>query len=254
MLSKNKIKFINSLKQKKYRKLHNLFICEGIKICKALLNSDYQIQQLYITEKTVDKNPDCKIPNATIITDQQMQKISSLKTPQGILAIVEMKNNILNIKELEKGFTIVLDNIQDPGNLGTIIRTALWFDIKNIVCSPQSVDLYNPKVIQASMGAIFGVNIFYTDLIKLFSEVKNKIPIYGTFADGENIYYSKILPPALIVFGNEANGINNNLLPLLDKKIAIPSLNNSQLTDSLNVAVSTAIITAEIKRHNLQDK
>ncbi len=252
-ISKQEIKFVNSLKIKKYRYRHKKFVCEGKKNFEALLKSGYQIDNVYLT-KSAYENFGNKINDLPykIVSEEVFSKISSLKNPQGVLAIVNMPQQEFDISVIVKELTIFLDKIQDPGNMGTILRLAYWFGVKTVLCSVDTVDIYNPKTIQASMGAIFQTQVFYVNAKEVLSELKTQIPIYGTFADGENIYRGKFNIPAVVVFGNEGNGISPELYQFFDKKISVPSLSQGDLTDSLNVGVAAGIILSKLLESKLK--
>jgi len=238
MLSSNKIKFIKSLQQKKYRKLNKLFVVEGYKTVSDVLNSPYKVQEIFVTN---DFDKDLNF-NTISISNKEMQRISGLKTPGNILAIVQMNEFQPENLIFNNGIILCLDNIQDPGNFGTIIRTANWFGIKNIVCSENTVDLYNPKVLQATMGAFADMNIVYTGLPEFLSNYKNDI--FGTFLEGENIYKSELPDNACVVMGNEGNGISKDIEAFINKKLFIPSAGNPK-AESLNVSIATAIVLSE---------
>ncbi len=240
MISKNQIKLISSLAQKKYRKQHQLFIAEGEKVIDEILNSSFELEHLYCTETIFDN---VKSSQKSIISDSDLKKISALSTPNNCLAVFKIPSDK---KINNNGLTVVLDDIQDPGNLGTIIRLSDWFGVTQIVCSEQSVDVYNPKVVQATMGSITRLPIFYTDL-KVYLKNTSSV-IYGTFMDGENIYNAKLPEQAIIVFGNEGNGISKPIEDLITNKIAIPRFGDLQSTESLNVAVAAAVVISEFKR------
>jgi TrmH family RNA methyltransferase len=190
--------------------------------------------------------------NVEIVSEKTMQRISSLKTPQGILALVKIPKSEFFVEAHNTGLVLVLDTIKDPGNLGTIIRIADWFGITDIVCSESSVDCYNPKVVQASMGSVFRVNMHYLELgDMLFKAQQLKIPIYGSTLHGTNLYTEDLKPAGILVMGNESEGISAHLLKFIDHKITIPHGNlNESSTESLNVAVATGIICAEFFRTN----
>ncbi|MBN2664241.1 MAG: RNA methyltransferase [Bacteroidales bacterium] len=246
-MTKNQQKLINSLKLKKYRNKENLFICEGVKIFETLVKSDFIIKEIFAVSDFIDQNFHVKKYNYTEVLETELKKISELTTPQKVLTLVEIpKKNIENTYFKDK-LTLVLDNIQDPGNLGTIVRIADWFGIKNIVCSLNTVDLYSPKVVQATMGSIFSVNIFYTDLIELLKK-HSESDIYGTFMNGHNIYKQNLSSTGFIVMGNEANGISSELEQFITTKLSIPTFNQTKTAESLNVAVATAIICSEFIR------
>jgi RNA methyltransferase, TrmH family len=250
MLSKNKIKLINSLALKKNRKIHNLFIAEGNKIVQDLLESNLIVKEIYYTKDADFTSRNLLKTKNYLAEPNDLKKVSQLKTSPGIMAIVEIPEYKLNIEELKNSLTIAFDNIQDPGNLGTIIRIANWFGIENIICSKESVDVYNPKVIQATMGSFSGVKIHYENLeIVLNQAIKMNIPVYGTFLEGENIYSKKLTKNGLIVLGNESKGISDALEKIIPLKINIPSFNKeNSKTDSLNVAIATSLACSEFRR------
>lgn len=241
MLSKNQIKLITSLKLKKYRDTHGLFVVEGVKGVSELLESNFKLYHLYETKSD--------FINATSkrrqISEKDLQKISFLNTSNSVLAIFEKPEN----RELKfEGLTVVLNTIGDPGNLGTIIRLCDWFGISNLVCSIGTVDCFNPKVIQATMGSITRVNIVYKDL-ELFLKSQQDLPIFGAFMDGVNVYKMTDLPKdGILILGNEANGISNKIENLVTDRISIPRFGNLKATESLNVATATAILLSEFKR------
>ncbi len=250
MLSKNKIKYINSLKVKKYRLIEKVFICEGEKIFESLVKSAFVIKEVFATAQFI-QNHSQKYSDINFdeVSSAELSKISLLTTSQSVFAIAEIPDYKLDAKVIKDKLTIVLDDINDPGNLGTIIRIADWFGIENIICSENTVDVYNPKVVQASMGSVFNIKIIYTDLEEFIKDAENlSIPVYGTFMNGENIYTTSLSKKGLIVFGNEANGISGNIEKYLTKKISIPDFNPSKIAESLNVAVSAAIICSEFSR------
>ena len=240
MLSKNQIKLITSLQQKKYRKQEQLFFAEGVKVVQELLHSNFELQDLFTTKQdflTVPKN------KVHAISEVELKKISALTTPNTCLAVFK----IPKVKEMvEKGLIVALDDVRDPGNLGTIIRLCDWFGIETLFCSEESVDIYNPKVVQATMGSISRVNVVYGNLETFLSQTK--LPIFGTFMDGNNIYQEELPKEGIIIMGNEANGISTSVEKLVSDRIAIPRFGNLQVTESLNVATATAIILSEFKR------
>ena len=240
MVSKNQIKRITSLLQKKYRKQEQLFFVEGVKGVQELLDSNFELVELFTTNSelfSVDKS------KVYAITESELQKISALTTPNTCLALFKIP---AAVSFEEKGLLVALDDVRDPGNLGTIIRLCDWFGIKTLFCSEESVDVYNPKVVQATMGSISRVNVVYGNLEKFLSETK--LPVFGTFMNGKNIY-KEILPnEGIIVMGNEANGISKAIENLVSERIAIPRFGDLQATESLNVATATAIILSEFKR------
>ncbi len=238
MLTAHTIKIIQSLDKKKYRQKYNLFLVEGNKIIKELPNSKYEIENQY----SVD--PDHPIFNthkAEKILPADLKKISFLQHPKDSVAICKISENKI-LKDVR--IQLILDSIQDPGNLGTIIRLADWFGIEQIICSSDTVDIYNPKVIQATMGSFLRVNVFYTDLEEYLKEYTH--PIFGTDMNGENLYETKFPEEFSLVFGNEGNGLRPSTEDLISKMITIPRFGKSQSTESLNVSMSVGIILGEI--------
>lgn len=240
MVSKNQIKRITSLLQKKYRKQEQLFFVEGVKGVQELLDSNFELVELFTTNSelfSVDKS------KVYAITESELLKISALTTPNTCLALFKIP---AAVSFEEKGLLVALDDVRDPGNLGTIIRLCDWFGIKTLFCSEESVDVYNPKVVQATMGSISRVNVIYGNLEQLLTTTK--LPVFGTFMDGKNIYKETLPNEGIIVMGNEANGISKPIENLISERIAIPRFGDLQATESLNVATATAIILSEFKR------
>jgi len=240
MLSKNQLKLILSLKKKKFRQQHKLFLAEGIKVVEELLNSKFEIQQLFCTSKYLNS---FSIENTQLITDKELNVISGFNSPNQILGIFKIPEKEI-IKR--KGFTLVLDEINDPGNLGTIIRLCDWFAVDQLICSTNTVDCYNQKVVQASMGSLVRSSIVYTD-IKKFLENENR-SVYGALLKGENIYQNKLTKNSILVMGNEANGISPEIQSMINQPITIPQFGTEQDTESLNVASATAILLSEFNR------
>lgn len=248
MLSKNTIQFIRSLHQKKYRQETGLFIVEGTKITNELLNSTLKIKSVYATNKWSKTN--YKI-GAIEITEDELKKISTLTTPNEVLAVVEIPQYTLNIKKFKNSLSLVLNDVQDPGNMGTIIRIADWFGIDAIICSENSVNAFNPKVVQATMGSICRVKIYYVDLVKFLElQIANcKLQVFGAMLEGKNIYQEKLSSEGFIILGNESKGISKELLPFITDKIKIPSFaHNNTSAESLNVATAAAVICSEFRR------
>ncbi|MFI0490441.1 TrmH family RNA methyltransferase [Flavobacterium sp.] len=242
MVSKNQIKLITSLQQKKYRVANQLFFAEGIKVIQELVESNFELVHLYTTQNDFDEVSNAK---KTIINESDLKKISALATPNTCLALFKIPAN----KEIvESGLIIALDSIRDPGNLGTILRLCDWFGINQLICSKETVDIYNPKVVQATMGSIARVNVNYIDLNAFVSETE--LPVFGTFMDGKNIYKSVLPQEGIIIMGNEANGISPEIEKLIKNKLTIPRFGSLQKTESLNVATATAIILSEFRRNN----
>lgn len=239
-LSKNKIKKINSLRQKKHRISCQLFVAEGVKIINELLHSQFVLEHLYCTENMLEYN---KVSPKTIISEVELKKISSLKTPNKALAIFKIPPSA-PLKN--KGISVALDNVNDPGNLGTIIRLCDWFGVSQLLCSTNTADCYNPKVIQASMGSISRVSVQYVDLPNHLQKVT--LPVYIADMNGDSVYKTQLPDEAILVMGNEANGICNEIRELATNCISIPRFGNLQQTESLNVATATAILLSEFKR------
>ncbi|HRH67709.1 MAG TPA: RNA methyltransferase [Bacteroidia bacterium] len=255
MISKSQIKFITSLHQKKYRRSEGLFIAEGEKVVSDLLDSDLEIHSFYYTDRC--SLPLSRLPSGRIsgdmlkVNEEDLQKISALTTAQSVLAVAAVPEQKLEFSNLANCLSLVLDDIQDPGNLGTILRIADWFGIKNILCGENTVECYNPKVVQASMGSIFRVSVFYGDLADLFERNRNelKLPVYGTVLGGENIFKSELKQQGFILFGNESNGIQRDLLPFINLGLTIPSFyTSSNGPDSLNVSIAVGIVCGEFRR------
>jgi TrmH family RNA methyltransferase len=240
MLSKNQIKLITALQQKKYRQSHGLFFAEGAKVISELLQSSFELDHLFETEPLF---AEVSATKKSTITQAELQKISALSTANNCLAVfkVPTQNPIR-----QEGLIVALDDIRDPGNLGTIMRLCDWFGIHELVCSHETVDVFNPKVVQATMGSLARVAIHYLDLGKFLGETK--LPVFGTFMDGKNIYTETLPNQGVIVLGNEANGISPEIQKTVTKKIAIPRFGKLQQTESLNVATAAAIVLSEFRR------
>ena len=237
MVSKNQIKLITSLHQKKFRQANNLFIAEGVKVINELLHSNFELENVFATEPLF---PAISKEKSHLIGENDLKKISALTVPNNCLAVFKIpESKSIN----ENGLIIALDDIRDPGNLGTILRLCDWFGIEQIICSEQTVDIYNPKVVQATMGSIARVNVAYLDLNSYLKSIK--LPIFGTFMDGENIYKANLPNEGIIVMGNEANGISPIIEQSAKNRLTIPRFGNLQQTESLNVATATAIILSE---------
>lgn len=253
MISKKKAKFIISLQKKKVRDEERLFIIEGDKLVKEFLAAKIPVKTLIARPEFLSSLPDDLTRFVNEIEDvsyEELKQISTLKTPHNALAIIPVPDRNLDTNDVLKGLCVALDFVQDPGNLGTIIRAAAWFGIKNIVCSEDCVDVYNPKVIQASMGALLNVSVFYYDLKKLFtSAAKNKIPIFGTMLEGDSIYNHKLDNKGIILLGNESKGISDELIPFITEKIMIPKFSKAkQGIDSLNVGMAASVVFYEFLR------
>lgn len=240
MLSKNQVKLITSLRQKKYRMTQQLFIVEGVKGVHEFLLSDFKFEKLFCTEDYFDVISEF---DPQVITEKELQKISNLSTPNKVLGLFRIPEPP---KIENTGLILALDGINDPGNLGTIIRLCDWFGISHLICSNDTVDCYNPKVVQATMGSLTRLPLNYVDLIDFLA--KTEMPVYGALMQGDNVYTTSLAQPAILVMGNESNGITDEITNLLKHKITIPRFNDSASVESLNVATATAILLNEFRR------
>lgn len=241
MISKNQIKSVKQLEHKKHRHAQQLFVAEGPKVVGDLLKCGFEAIQLFATDGWIVEMPSS--PRVQYVTDEELRKLSFLQHPQNVLGVF----SIPQPKEPEPlidGLVLALDDIQDPGNLGTIIRIADWFNISTIFCSEDTADAWSPKVVQATMGSIARINIIYTDLRKLIA--KSRVPVYGTLLDGKNIYEQELSDKGIIVMGNEGNGISPNIRRLVTDRLLIPQYHEGP--ESLNVAIATAITCSEFRR------
>jgi TrmH family RNA methyltransferase len=253
MISKNKTKFIISLQNKKVRDEERLFIIEGDKLVKEFLAAKIPIKTLIARPEFLSTLPDDLTRFVSEIEDvsyEELKHISTLKTPHNALAVIPVTDRNLETNDVLNGLCVALDFVQDPGNLGTIIRAAAWFGIKNIVCSEDCVDVYNPKVIQASMGAILHVNVYYYGLKKLVILANEKqIPVFGTMLEGESIYNHKLDNKGIILLGNESKGISDELIPYITEKIMIPGISKATPgIESLNVGMAASVVFSEFLR------
>lgn len=248
MISKNQIKLIRSLELKKNRKREGLFVAEGPKVVGDLMQAGFVMRMLFSTVAR---------PDAELITEEELRKVSFLQHPQEVIAVFEIPISLnshlstLNshLSPLNSHLSLALDGVQDPGNLGTIIRIADWFGISTIYCSLDTADAYNPKVVQATMGSLAHVQVIYTDLLELFHSLPPSYPIYGTLLDGENIYEQELTTEGIIVMGNEGNGISPEVRQHINKRLLIPDFHTDGLrAESLNVAIATAITCSEFRR------
>ena len=240
MLSKNELKYIQSLCQKKQRQEEGLFIAEGTKLVDELLQSQYRIKKLYALADWIQQYP--KAVEAVTVTEIELAKMSTLQTPNQVLAVVEQQIPKTG-PDIYTQLTLVLDGIQDPGNLGTIIRIADWFGIKQVIASEDTVELFNPKVIQSTMGSFTRVNFWYRSLPEFLASAK--IPVYGALLNGKNMHWEPPVTEGLLVIGNESKGISKELLPFISHPITIPRLGGAE---SLNAAVAAGIIVSHLKK------
>lgn len=252
MPGKNTIKKIRSLHQKKYRQKLSMFIAEGEKTVLELLQSaKFDLETLFISENCKENSKIEKIKQYQHepVVLKEISQMSAFKTPANILAIFKIHEKQLDNEKLDDIF-IVLEDINDPGNLGTIIRIADWFGIKNVICSKNTVDIYNPKAIQATMGSIARVNVFYKELSPFFKGLNKGVPVYGAFTNGDNIYQANLENNGAILIGNESYGISEELTSFVSKKLSIPSFpaGDNSGAESLNASIATAIVCAEFRR------
>ena len=239
MLSKIEIKYIQSLYHKKQRQQEGLFIAEGPKLLTELLLSDYRVQKIYAVEDWVQNNP-LLTQKIKVVDEVELQRISNLQTANQVVAIVQQKI-LIQTPIFTNKICLLLDGIQDPGNFGTIIRIADWFGITQVICSHDTVELYNPKVVQSTMGSFIRLNVFYEDLTTILSKVS--VPIFGAFLVGTSIYEITKPNEAILVIGSEGNGISEAVLPFITNKITIPKIGGAE---SLNAAVATGIIVSHL--------
>ena len=239
-ISKNQLKLITSLSQKKYRQKHNLFIAEGVKVLNELLNSTFEIEILFCTDDFETTISEKKVVR---ISETELKKVSTLKSPNKALGVFKIPEEKV---VQNSGLTIALDAINDPGNLGTIIRLCDWVGVTQLMCSKDTVDCYNQKVVQASMGSLTRVSIHYTDLENYIT--KSNLDTFIADMDGKNVYKTKLPKEGILIMGNEANGVSEKIKALLQYKITIPRFGETQETESLNVATATAILLSEFKR------
>lgn len=248
MLSKSKIKLITSLSQKKFRDETGLFIAEGTKLVNDLAPA-FACSILIATSEWLKSNAKINATELIEVDEHELQKITNQKSPQGVLAVFEKpvykwKNNNLSLK-----LSLALDDIQDPGNMGTIIRVADWFGITDIFCSEHSADAFNTKTVQATMGALSRVRVHTVNLADFLGNTSPEVPIYGTFMNGENIYTKTLTPHGIILMGNEGNGISPEIEKLVTERLLIPNYPIGQITsESLNVGVATSLVCAEFRR------
>lgn len=254
-LSRNKLKFLISLQNKKVRDEEKLFLIEGDKLVRELLMTGTPVVSLIAKPEFLASVRDEQIINVRetlCVSYEDLKRISSLRTPHNAMAVVEIPENIPDYKKITESLVPVLDFIQDPGNMGTIIRAAAWFGIRNIICSMNCVDLYNPKVIQASMGAFMHVKVFYSDITGFLRYAKeNGVEIYGAMLEGEPIYDHTLGKKGVILIGNESKGISGELIPFITERIMIPGFCNSKYgIDSLNAGMAASVIFSEFARRN----
>lgn len=238
MLSKNELKYIQSLCQKKQRQAERLFVAEGEKLAEELLNSNYPIRKIYALDGWAP--PKSTQTEIVTVTENELERMSSLQTPNQVMILAEQQP-ALGEPDIHSGITLMLDGIQDPGNLGTLIRIADWFGVKQIIASEHTAELYNPKVIQSTMGSFIRVPVYYTSLVKVLETAK--LPVLGALLKGENINQTKSLSEGILIIGNESKGISRELLPYITQPVTIPRIGGAE---SLNAAVAAGIILSRL--------
>ena len=241
MISKNQIKHIRQLEIKKYRQREGLFVAEGPKVVGDLMKAGYSPKELYAVEDFQGA-----VHTIQTVSQDELCKISFLQHPQQVLGVFRIPSQDSKLPSPDGRLSLALDGIQDPGNLGTIIRIADWFGISTIYCSEDTADAWNPKVVQATMGSIARVNIVYTSLQEIIQQAS--VPVYGTLLDGNDIYQQPLSKEGIIVMGNEGNGISPEIRQMITRKLLIPSFHKGDTAESLNVAIATAITCSEFRR------
>lgn len=248
MISKSKVKLINSLSQKKYRDETGLFVAEGTKLITDLVTV-FRCSLLVATTDWLQMNDSIPAIETVEVDDNELHKISNQKSPQGALAVFEKPVYAINGQELSQKLSLALDEVQDPGNLGTIIRIADWFGISDVFCSQNSADAFSPKTVQATMGALARVRVHTVNLEEFLKTSQLQMPVYGTFMNGESIYSKALTRNGIIVMGNEGNGISPEIEKLVSERLLIPNFPAGQPTsESLNVGVATALVCGEFRR------
>ncbi|MFM2136855.1 MAG: hypothetical protein RL021_2255 [Bacteroidota bacterium] len=253
-ISKNRIGQIRSLHQKKFREESRLFIAEGRKVVAELLASGYEVKSLVATESyfsTADRSLSDRVDELLVAKEEDFSKLSALSTPQDVLAVARIPSEELKVSDFKGKFSVLLDDVRDPGNLGTILRIAHWFGAAQVVTSLNSVDAYNPKVVQASMGSLFHVPVHAIGLEGLLTQIRSEtdIPVYAALMEGEDLYHASLTKEGILIFGNESMGIRTSLQELSHRKITIPSgeLVPGNRPESLNVAISAALVLAAFR-------
>lgn len=247
-MTRQQLKRIQSLQYKKFRKAHGLFIVEGLKMVQELLRSQFIVEHLIVSQSWKNENANTTFDTsaAEVISDKEYKPLSNFTTPPGILAVARIPENTPASFEIEE-LVLVLDGVSDPGNMGTIIRTAEWFGVQAIICSADSTDVWQPKVVQATMGSIFRIPVFQTDLPAFFDSLDKDIPIYGALLEGQNLFSTKFerQKPALLVIGSESHGIREAVKAFITDPLTIPAHSSSE-AESLNASVATAVILSRM--------
>lgn len=251
MISKNLIKYVRSLELKKVRKRERAFVAEGPKIVGELVKKHKPLR-IIATEDWFSSSHFVKREDDILVTEEELRRVSFLQHPQQVVGVFPLPEVKLNSFNTNNDVLLALDGVQDPGNLGTILRIADWFGITAIVCSPETADVYNPKVVQASMGSIARVDVVYEDLVSFLNATPKNTPIFGTFLNGDNMYAQELSTNGIIIMGNEGKGISEDVCKLINRRLFIPSFPCDRVTaESLNVAVATAIVCAEFRRRQI---
>lgn len=247
-MTRSEIQLVRSLSDKRGRSEHGLFVAEGAKLIGELRRSDLRIRRIFATEGLFEG------PEVEYVTEKEMERLSLLKTPSNSLALVEIPRYRLDAAHVGQRLTLALDDVQNPGNLGTIIRLADWFGIGEILCSPATADCFNPKVVQATMGAILRVRVHYVELAPLLAQAAARgVPVYGTFLEGENLYDTQLGRGGIIVMGNEGRGVRPDVAQTVTRKLFIPPFPaERRASESLNVAMATGIVCAEFRRRGIE--
>lgn len=247
-MTRSDIQLVRSLSDKRGRSEHGLFVAEGAKLIGELRRSDLRIRRIFATEGLFEG------PEVECVTEKEMERLSLLKTPSNSLAIVEIPRYRLDAAHIGQCLTLALDDVQNPGNLGTIIRLADWFGIGEILCSPATADCFNPKVVQATMGAILRVRVHYVELAPLLAQAAARgVPVYGTFLEGENLYDAQLGDGGIIVMGNEGRGVRPDVAQTVTRKLFIPPFPaDRRASESLNVAMATGVVCAEFRRRGIR--
>lgn len=255
MLSKNKLKLLRQLSSKKHRDELGLFIAEGPKVVGDLLGA-FDCHVLLATDEWLAAHADLRergcIDGCTevcVVTQAELEQASLLKTPRDVLAVFRRRAGVVDLSAPARELTLALDGVQDPGNLGTILRIADWFGIEHVYCSFDTADAFSPKTVQATMGAIARVKVHYVALADLFAACGDAVPVYGTFLDGADLYSQSLSAHGVVVMGNEGNGISPSVAACINRRLFIPSFPpDRETSESLNVAIATAITCAEFRR------
>ncbi len=255
MLSKNRIKYVRSLEMKKYRKVNGVFVAEGHKLVGDLLKV-FECKYIAATKEWIEKHEEetkngvlCKT-EMDEVTEEELKRVSFQETPQQVLAVFCQPQYDVDVNRVTKeSLCLMLDDVQNPGNLGTIVRLADWFGIEHIFCSFGCADIYNPKTVQATMGGMARVKVHYADLPTLLASLDKDVPVFGTFLDGENLYKKELASHGIIVMGNEGKGVSKEVETLVTERLYIPNYPaGKETSESLNVAIATAIVCAEFRR------